>query len=75
MRERSGKPSKRSERCATVCLYEIDGAVVKLNRLSDREKCPDTSKTRGLWWRINSPPEEKESVLREVELPWGGREE
>ncbi len=51
--------------------YEIDGAVVKLNRLSDREKCPDTSKNAGFMVAYKYPPEEKESVLREVELSVG----
>ena len=68
MRERSGKPSKRSEEMRDSLPYEIDGAVVKLNRLSDREKCPDTGENAGFMVAYKYPPEEKESVLREVEL-------
>ena len=51
--------------------YDIDGAVVKLNRLSDREKCPDTSKNAGFMVAYKYPPEEKESVIREIELSVG----
>ncbi len=51
--------------------YDIDGAVVKLNRLSDREKCPDTSKNAGFMVAYKYPPEEKESVVRDIELSVG----
>lgn len=51
--------------------YDIDGAVVKLNRLADREKCPDTSKNAGFMVAYKYPPEEKESVLRDIELSVG----
>lgn len=32
--------------------YDIDGAVVKLNDLEDRKKCPDTAKNGGWARRI-----------------------
>ncbi len=51
--------------------YDIDGAVVKLNNLEDRKKCPDTSKNGGWLVAYKYPPEEKESVVREIELSVG----
>ncbi len=51
--------------------YDIDGAVVKLNRLADREKCPDTSKNAGFMVAYKYPPEQKESVIRGIELSVG----
>ena len=51
--------------------YDIDGAVVKLNRLADREKCPDTSKNAGFMVAYKYPPEQKESVVRDIELSVG----
>jgi len=51
--------------------YPIDGAVVKLNSLADREKLGATSKN--VRWAIayKYPPEEKETILRQIELSVG----
>lgn len=51
--------------------YDIDGAVVKLNNLQDRKKCPDTSKNGGWLVAYKYPPEEKETVVRDIELSIG----
>lgn len=51
--------------------YDIDGAVVKLNNLEDRKKCPDTSKNGGWLVAYKYPPEEKETVVRDIELSVG----
>lgn len=51
--------------------YDIDGAVVKLNDLEDRKKCPDTAKNGGWLVAYKYPPEEKETVLRDIELSVG----
>ena len=51
--------------------YDIDGAVVKINRYSDREKLGATSKVPRWAVAYKYPPEEKESVLREIELSVG----
>lgn len=51
--------------------YDIDGAVVKLNRYSDRERVGATSKTPRWAVAYKYPPEEKESVLKEIELSVG----
>ncbi len=51
--------------------YDIDGAVVKLNILSDREKCEDTAKNAGFMVAYKYPPEEKETILRDVEISVG----
>lgn len=51
--------------------YDIDGAVVKLNNLQDRKKCPDTSKNGGWLVAYKYPPEEKETVVRDIELSVG----
>ncbi len=51
--------------------YDIDGAVVKLNRLSDRELLGATSKVPRWAVAYKYPPEEKESVIREIELSVG----
>ena len=51
--------------------YDIDGAVVKLNNLKDRKKCPDTSKNSGYMIAYKYPPEEKETVIRDIELSVG----
>ena len=51
--------------------YDIDGAVVKLNRLSDREKLGATSKVPRWAVAYKYPPEEKETVLRDIELSVG----
>lgn len=51
--------------------YDIDGAVVKLNRLSDREQLGATSKVPRWAVAYKYPPEEKESTLLDVELSVG----
>lgn len=51
--------------------YDIDGAVVKVNRYSDRELLGATSKVPRWAVAYKYPPEEKESVLKEIELSVG----
>lgn len=51
--------------------YDIDGAVVKLNRFSDRELLGATSKVPRWAVAYKYPPEEKESVIKEIELSVG----
>ena len=51
--------------------YDIDGAVVKLNNLVDREKLGATSKVPRWAIAYKYPPEEKETVIRKIELSVG----
>lgn len=51
--------------------YEIDGAVVKVDNLTDRETLGATSKVPKWAIAYKYPPEEKETVLREIELSVG----
>ena len=51
--------------------YDIDGAVVKLNRFSDREQLGTTSKVPKWAVAYKYPPEEKETHLRNIELSVG----
>ena len=51
--------------------YDIDGAVVKLNSLADREKLGATSKVPRWAIAYKYPPEEKETVIRKIELSVG----
>lgn len=51
--------------------YDIDGAVIKLNNIEDRKKCADTAKNAGYMVAYKYPPEEKETVLRNIELNVG----
>lgn len=51
--------------------YDIDGAVVKLNRYADREKLGATSKVPRWAIAYKYPPEEKESRLLDIELSVG----
>lgn len=51
--------------------YDIDGAVVKLNHLEDRKKLGETSKVPKWAIAYKYPPEEKESVLLDIELNVG----
>ena len=51
--------------------YDIDGAVVKLNRLADRELLGATSKVPRWAVAYKYPPDEKESVIKEIELSVG----
>ena len=51
--------------------YDIDGAVVKLNNLQDRVTVGETSKVPRWAVAYKYPPEEKETVLRDIELSVG----
>lgn len=51
--------------------YEIDGAVVKINSLKDREILGATSKVPRWAVAYKYPPEEKETVLTDIELSVG----
>ena len=51
--------------------YDIDGAVVKVNSYRDREQLGATSKVPRWAAAYKYPPEEKETVLREIELSVG----
>lgn len=51
--------------------YDIDGAVVKLNHLSDREKLGATSKVPRWAVAYKYPPEEKETKVLDIELSVG----
>ena len=51
--------------------YDIDGAVVKINRFSDREQLGETSKVPRWAIAYKYPPEEKESRLLNIELSVG----
>ncbi len=51
--------------------YDIDGAVVKLNDLSARDRLGATSKVPRWAIAYKYPPEEKETVLRNIELSVG----
>lgn len=51
--------------------YDIDGAVVKLNRIADREKLGSTSKVPRWAVAYKYPPEEKETKVIDIELSVG----
>lgn len=51
--------------------YDIDGAVVKLNRFSDREQLGATAKVPRWAIAYKYPPEEKETIIRKIELSVG----
>ncbi len=51
--------------------YDIDGAVVKVDSLSDREHFGATSKVPRWAVAYKYPPEEKETVLRDIRLSVG----
>lgn len=51
--------------------YDIDGAVVKLNRIVDREKLGSTSKVPRWAVAYKYPPEEKETKVLDIELSVG----
>lgn len=51
--------------------YDIDGAVIKINSLPDREILGATSKVPRWAVAYKYPPEEKESVVKEIELSVG----
>ena len=51
--------------------FDIDGAVVKVDNFTDRESLGSTSKFPKWALAYKYPPEEKETVLREVEVNVG----
>lgn len=51
--------------------YDIDGAVVKINSLSLRERAGVTSKFPKWAVAFKYPPEQKETVLRDIEVTVG----
>ncbi|TAH68146.1 MAG: NAD-dependent DNA ligase LigA [Anaerolineaceae bacterium] len=51
--------------------YDIDGAVVKVDSLSDREHLGATSKVPRWAAAYKYPPEEKETILRDIRLSVG----
>lgn len=51
--------------------YDIDGAVVKLNRIADREIVGATSKVPRWAVAYKYPPEEKETKILDIELSVG----
>lgn len=51
--------------------YDIDGAVVKLNRIADREKLGATSKVPRWAVAYKYPPEEKEAKIIDIEVSVG----
>ena len=51
--------------------YDIDGAVVKLNRYADRELLGATAKVPRWAVAYKYPPEEKEAVITDIELTVG----
>lgn len=51
--------------------YDIDGAVVKINRYADREQLGSTSKVPKWAIAYKYPPEEKEAVILDIELSVG----
>ena len=51
--------------------YDIDGAVIKVNRYADREKLGETSKVPRWAVAYKYPPEEKETKLLDIELSVG----
>lgn len=51
--------------------YDIDGVVIKVDRLSERDALGATAKTPKWAIAYKFPPEEKETTLREVEVNVG----
>lgn len=51
--------------------YDIDGAVIKINNLQDRIKLGTTSKVPKWAIAYKYPPEEKETILRDIEISVG----
>ena len=51
--------------------YDIDGAVIKVNDLALRAQLKDTAKNAGYQVAYKYPPEQKETVLREIVLSVG----
>jgi DNA ligase (NAD+) len=54
-----------------VLPYEIDGAVVKVDSLADRERLGTTSKVPRWAVAYKYPPEEKETVVENIEIKVG----
>ncbi|MDD6667143.1 MAG: NAD-dependent DNA ligase LigA [Lachnospiraceae bacterium] len=51
--------------------YDIDGAVIKLNSYADRQVFGHTDKVSSWAIAYKYPPEEKETVIRDIELTVG----
>ena len=51
--------------------YEIDGAVIKVNKLSDREKLGSTAKAPRWAVAYKYPPEKKETVVEDIVVQVG----
>ncbi len=51
--------------------YDIDGVVIKVNTLSQRDAMGTTAKTPKWAIAYKFPPEEKETILREIEVNVG----
>jgi len=51
--------------------YDIDGVVIKINDLEQRESLGETSKTPKWAVAYKFPPEEKETILRNIEVNVG----
>ena len=51
--------------------YDIDGAVIKVNDLSDREKLGSTAKAPRWAAAYKYPPEKKETVVRDIVVQVG----
>lgn len=51
--------------------YDIDGVVIKINSLSQRDAMGATAKTPKWAVAYKFPPEEKETILREIEVNVG----
>lgn len=51
--------------------YDIDGVVIKVNDLAQRDAMGSTSKTPKWAIAYKFPPEEKETILREIEVNVG----
>ena len=52
-------------------LYDIDGAVIKVNELARRAQLKDTAKNAGYQVAYKYPPERKETKLLQIELSVG----
>lgn len=51
--------------------YDIDGAVIKINNLEDREYFGSTAKSPRWAMAYKYPPEEKETIIRDIRLTVG----
>lgn len=57
--------------CRGNLEYDIDGVVIKLNQLESRKKLGSTSKYPRWAVAYKFPPEEKETVIRDIEITVG----